>query len=304
MKLKNFLALMAVAFLATGFTSCDDDDDAVPPAPAPDTHTDGNFYGVATIATPEFHGIPASTSNDSTFVTRIIKQSNGKYSLVLPESSEAEAEAPKGMSMPTITIKDLVFTETSKDVFSYNAETLTITVSANKKAVISKINVNVNTATKMATVSYGLQYGSMPMVIQYDFKTLLKNDFVAGTFMGINSTIMKGEATTDSMNVAIIELQKNGKYTLVLPEKSKSPLSFRGMEMPSNIRLTDLEIEGEGNKFTFTKDEVTVNTLEMPIALKNVKGNIKGNAFELTYELKPGKMPFYITFSYEGGKIK
>ena len=301
MKLKNFLALMAVASLTTGFTSCDDDDDNAN-VQAPGTQVGGDFYGVAAITTPDFQGIPGSTSNDSTFVTRIIKQDNGKYSVVLPESSEAAA--PKGMSMPTITVKDLDLTETSKGIFTYNADMLNIAVSANKKAVLSNFKVNISTVEKKANVSYGLQYGIMPMTIKYDFKTLLKNDFIVGSFMGVNTTTIKGESTPDSMNVASIELQKDGKYTLVLPEKDKSPKSFRGMTLPSNIRLTDLEISGEGNTFTFANAEVSVKTPQMPIVLKNVKGSIKGNDIKLSYDLKPGGMPIFITFTYDGAKFK
>ena len=293
MKLRNFLAMMAVAFMATGFTSCDDDDDAIAGA-----NVSGDFYGVNSLS------VAGSTSYDSTCVAHVINQGNGKYSLVLPETTDKAAPAPKGMpDMPTFTIKDITLTETEKGVYTYNAEKITIDVMAGKKAVISNLKFNLNHGAKTLELSYGLQFGKMPLTIQYTFKTLFKNDYLVGDFFGDNAMKVGGKDMSATNCTAVIEAQGNGKYALVLPEAAKVEKEGRAMDLPT-IKIADLTVTEDANTYSFALENAVIDAGNMKITIKNLKGNVHGNKLNLTYDMQPGKMPMSISNNFVGAKIK
>ena len=286
MKLRNFLAMMAVGCLTVGMTSCDDDDNAdVPPI----TDLTGVFYGVNTTS------VMGSQDADSTSVSRLINEGNGKFTVVLPESTEPASDP---MAMPTIQLKGVQFVADGKDNYTAVIDSTVVQVN-DKKATIKKFKGIVNPVSKKFTVSFSLQYGRMPLFIDNSFSTLTKEDFVCGKFVGVSSMKVHGQdAGSDSTSVATIAIQENGKFAVSLPAAAKEG---RGMDLPS-ITLSDIELAGDANVFTFANDSLGVQAGGMNIIIKDLKGTVKNNVMSLSYTFKPGAMPMYINTTYTGNK--
>ena len=283
--------MMAVGCLAAGFTSCDDDDDDDVPAVATIA---GDFYGV-NVETMDQMPKPGY---DSTSVSRVIAQSNGKFTVVLPTSTD---QSEGNMAMPAISIKDVEFKAEGNNQVAAIAETK-VNVMAGKDAVVKNFKAIVNPSSKTLDLTCSIQYGKMPFFVNNAFRTLSQNDFLVGEFGGDNHSKVGDSEMPAAYQIAKIEAQNNGKYTLVLPEAPKAKASFRGMEMPT-VRIENVEIKAEANVYTFAIEEAEVPATGMVIGIKNLQGKVFGNKLNLSFSMKPGKMPMFVDNTFEGGKL-
>ena len=301
MKLRNFLAMVALGCVATGFTACDDDDDdpfengqvILTPEAA------GKYFGVGT------QTVMGSIGADSTFYTNVTVQSNGKFTITLPEPTVKDSSST--MFMPTMELKDMTFTPGENNLFTIDEPSIVLNLSNGKTGTVTGLHIAFDANAKTFTFDYKLQYGNMPFPIAYTFKTLQQKDFVCGEFLGVNSYSVMGSTSSDSTSVINILPQENGKYTIVFPSaKNEEKSNARGMEMPA-VSLKDVEFSAEDNKFFFDIATASVESPRedgtmMKVALTNIKGSVINNNLVMTYGMQPGNMPFSLEFSYNGNK--
>ena len=302
MKLRNFLAMVALGCLATGFTACSDDDD------------DDITNGGEVIVTPQVAGkyfgmgtetVMGETGVDSTYYTNIVAQGQGKYTITLPESTVKDPNSM--MTMPTMELKDLVFTPAENNTFVIDVPTTVLNLENGKTATITNLHIAFDATVKAISFDYKLQYGNMPFPITYTFNSLEAKDFICGEFLGVNAYTVMGSTSADSASVISILPQENGKYTVVFPATgNEKEAKSRGMEMPA-FSLKDVEMVAEDTKFSFELEAASVQTPRedgtmMTVALSNIKGSIFNSNLVLTYGMQPGNMPFALAFTYNGYK--
>ena len=107
MKLRNFLAMMAVAFCTMGVTACDDDDDDYVPTAA--DVVKGVYEGEVNMSVmnedqPTIKG-----------TTTVKAQSNGKVELTLPQMSMNMG--PKPVVMPAVKVSNVEIKKVAENKF-------------------------------------------------------------------------------------------------------------------------------------------------------------------------------------------
>ena len=147
MKVKNFLAMAAIALCAV---ACSDDDDVVNFS----ENVEGTYDGSLSM----FGKDPA----DATI--KMEAQSNGKVTIVLPKAGSGK------MVLPSVTVKDIAITETSTDEYAVTmAATDSVVVEANGMSITTKALSGTVKNNKL-TLKYSVKPGKMPMYIPFDFE--------------------------------------------------------------------------------------------------------------------------------------
>ena len=160
MKIRKFMAMMIAAVsVCVGFTSCGDDDDDEIVIPAAETIA-GNYTGEVTITV---------MGSDS--------KSNGTYEIKKIDDTHVSMTTPAlgegAMAMPAITVNSIPVTTST----IYSAEVIsatmaeakgTITVNGAEKAYTFS-NIVIKNSGKKISIVYSLQYGKMPMTMDYSF---------------------------------------------------------------------------------------------------------------------------------------
>lgn len=124
---------------------------------------------------------------------------------------------------------------------------------------------------------------------------------IAGDYKGNNVKKVGLQEKIEKDNVASLRLQKDNKFTVVLPEAKQAAKS---MEMP-HVELPNLALVKESEDiYTFALQSTKVNSENKVVEVKNLTGKVnrKNNTLELIFEIKPGKMPFFIKNNFTGKK--
>ena len=158
MKIRKFMAMMIAAIaVCVGFASCGDDDEIV--IPTADTIA-GNYTGEVTIT-----------------VMRSDSKSNGTYEIKKIDDTHVSMTTPASgegaMAMPAITVNNIPVTSSTVSgaevVSASMAESKgTITVNDVEKAYTFS-NIVIKNSGKKISIVYSLQYGKMPMTMEFSF---------------------------------------------------------------------------------------------------------------------------------------
>ena len=301
MKLKNFLAMMAVAFLATGFTSCDDDDEnnggLTPPA---ETKSDlsGDYFGIKT------YKMKGNDKIDSLCLCSVIAENDGEYTIELPKSFKNSQ-----MKMPLVTMKNVKFVKDGAHTFTSNIDSTIVydAISQMNPGTLDTCTINnfkaiINEVDGSCKMVYSITVKSMGFAFNYTFDM----GKISGSYIGNNTMIVNDptQPTVDSLAVSTITSNGDGTINITLPEKQKTA---KGMEMPAVV-LKNLKIKTvDANEFTFTMptDRDTIKSemgdgTTMSVIVKDVKATMKANKFNFMFTMKPGGMPFFIKNNFVG----
>lgn len=155
MKKVIFLALAAASILT--LVSCNKDDEKTVPAAEVIT---GTYNGTCTLSV-------MGTDDESTEVFVITKVDDNTVTLTTPEAGEG------AMSLPAITTSNLSVTRATvdgKEVIKASSEKIsgTITVNGEEKSYNFTELAIVGNGTAVS-ISYSLQYGRMPMAMNFSF---------------------------------------------------------------------------------------------------------------------------------------
>lgn len=257
----------------------------------------GNYNGVSTMGVGS-EGMPGDSA-----IVKVFGQNNGKFTVVLPESKPT---TKAGMEMPTVELRDVVFTANADKTYSFEiANTEVQTATMNIKLQNVKMSIDAN---KDMVFSYKLQPGKMPAWIDVTFTTKAEGPSeevkkIAGEYVGTNTLIVGDTKMPSENNVAKIIAQTGNKITVILPQDPNSN-GEGGMAMPK-IELKDIEISvAADGTVTFGVDKIDVvdPDKEMHVTGNGMKGEIKDNVLKLNFNFKPGKMPMSIDGVFEGTK--
>lgn len=259
----------------------------------------GNYKGVAAMAVGS-EAMPGDSS-----IVKVFGQNNGKFTVILPESTAKKENTKAGMQMPTVELKDIEFKANADKTYSFEmAATEVQTPGMTIKLKDIKMIIDAN---KDMVFTYQLQPGKMPAWIGVTFTTKEEgpSDIVkkiAGEYVGTNTLKVGDSDMPSENNIAQIIAQTGNKITVILPQDPNS--DGQGMAMPK-IELKDVEINvAEDGTITFGVDKIDVvdPDKEMHVTGDGMKGEIKGDVLKLTYNFKPGKMPMTIEGTFEGTK--
>jgi len=160
MKIRKFMAMMIAAVsVCVGFTSCGDDDEDDNIIPAAQT-IEGNYTGEVVITV---------MGSDS--------KSNGTYEIKKIDETHVSMTTPAlgegAMAMPAITINSIPVTTSTISGAEVISATMaeakgTITVNGAEKAYTFS-NIVIKNSGKKISIVYSLQYGKMPMTMDYSF---------------------------------------------------------------------------------------------------------------------------------------
>lgn len=160
MKIRKFMAMMIAAVaVCVGFASCGDDDDDEIVIPAAQTIA-GNYTGEVTITV---------MGSDS--------KSNGTYEIKKIDETHVSMTTPAlgegAMAMPAITVNSIPVTTSTISGAEVISATMaeakgTITVNGAEKAYTFS-NIVIKNSGKKISIVYSLQYGKMPMTMDYSF---------------------------------------------------------------------------------------------------------------------------------------
>ena len=163
MKLRNFLAMMAIAFCATGMVSCGDDDDdddteIVNPSSTIAEKVKGSYNGKITMAV----GDSALPEADATII--VTPANNGKFSITLPEMKMAMG--PMVKVVPSKTIENVEIKEVADNKYAFEVGPFEQLVDeTNYKSTGAKGMIEGN----VMNLTFDVTPGAMPMAIMITF---------------------------------------------------------------------------------------------------------------------------------------
>lgn len=259
----------------------------------------GKYNGVSSM------GVGSEDMPGDSSVVKVFGQNNGKFTVILPESTAKKETTKGGMQLPTVELKDVEFKANADKTYSFeiaSTEVQTPTMNINLKDVKMSIDAN-----KDMVFTYQLQPGKMPAWIGVKFTTKAEGPSeavkkIAGEYEGVNTLIVGESKMPSEGNIAKIIAQTGNKITVILPQDPNS--NGEGMAMPK-IELKDVEISvaADGTvTFGVDKFDVVDPDKEMHVTGDSMKGEVKDNVLKLTFKFKPGKMPMSINGVFEGTK--
>ena len=160
MKIRKFMAMMIAAIaVCVGFASCGDDDDDEIVIPAAQTIA-GNYTGEVTITV-----MGSDSKSNGTYEIKKIDDTH--VSMTTPASGEG------AMAMPAITVNNIPVTSSTVSGAEVVSASLaeskgTITVNDVEKAYTFS-NIVIKNSGKKISIVYSLQYGKMPMTMEFSF---------------------------------------------------------------------------------------------------------------------------------------
>ena len=160
MKIRKFMAMMIAAIaVCVGFASCGDDDDDESVIPTADTSA-GKYTGEVTITV-----MGSDSKSNGTYEIKKIDDTH--VSMTTPASGEG------AMAMPALTVNNIPVTTSTVSgaevVSASMAESKgTITVNDVEKAYTFS-NIVIKNSGKKISIVYSLQYGKMPMTMEFSF---------------------------------------------------------------------------------------------------------------------------------------
>ena len=285
MKLRNFLALALVALCTV---SCSDDDDEVldeivKPAENIAAQIAGSYEGgnLMTVG-----GQPAGVVKGT---VKITAQEDGKATVELPGSTMGK------MVLSAITLTDVEVKSVSDKEFTL--EHAEFAMSVDGKEYVNTKGLKGSVKDGKLSLAYDIKPGAMPFPIEFNFTmdaTEIMLAQVAGSYKGGNIMKVGGSAIDVIMGAVKISAQENGKVTVVLPEAGMGKMKLAA------ITLEDVEVKSVSDKeFTLEHGtfEVTIDGTKY-VNTKGLKGSLKDGKLSLTYDIKPGAMPFPIEFNF------
>ena len=160
MKVRNFLAMMTIAFCAMGVVSCGDDDDDED-LPAAGEIVKGDYVGTNVLV------VGGSEMPSENNVAKIIPQANGMVTVVLPQPQEApEATSRAGMEMPLITLKDIKISEADQNTYTLSPDT--IDVVSGQMHIVGKF-LSGEVKNNELKLKYNFKPGKMPLYLDGSF---------------------------------------------------------------------------------------------------------------------------------------
>lgn len=156
MKIKSFLAMMAVAAIAFGVSSCSKDDDE-------EVETDLATQVIGTYTGDEIMVVMGI--GDTTQVSyEFAKNAASAIDITIPASGEGT------MSFPALPVKGIQLTKSGSDIngsIDSYAGTVLNASGVEKSYTVSKLSVGFS--GKTVALAYTLQYGTMPMAMTTTF---------------------------------------------------------------------------------------------------------------------------------------
>lgn len=145
MKLKNFLAMMAIALCVVACSDDDKEEEVITPA----QQVAGSYEGSLVMSV----GSTAYDPSDATF--KFSAETNGTLTLVLPGSGSG------AMAMPEITLKDVKVATTDNITYTIGETEI------NEDKYVGKLSGTIK--DNKATITYSITPGAMPFPINFEF---------------------------------------------------------------------------------------------------------------------------------------
>lgn len=277
MKLKfNFLAIFALLFIVS--CSSDDDDPVVNISEA----IQGSYNGY-TVAEFKYTEVPMTTADETVVLTA---NADGTCNVSFTSSQWGTFT----VSNSKVTLKDDTYTimGSGKTVMGMSEEA--------KKEYACDFEGSVSKDKK--TVSFLFDVPSVMGGLKITFKLgdAPVADVIAGTY--------KGELSL-SVGTTNLDPVKDSKVTIKSQENGKAEVTLAGFDgMPGmsleDIVIADVAVVSEKGVYTLSG---TINAKSGTINITGkIDGNIAKDEANITFEIKPGAMPFPITAVFKGKK--
>lgn len=273
MKLKFNLIMITVALLMAACGSDNNSNDDSTPA----EDITGTYAGY-TVADFQYTSIPMTTAGES---ISLVANADGTCNISFESSTWGKftiSDASVVLKNDNYTITGSGETVMGHDAASQKTYACTIegTISKDKKTVSLMFNVPAVMGGLEVTFTQGDAPANMVIAKSYSGSLVMS---VQGTDMG-----------TDDDSKVTIKSQEDGKAEVTLAAFGTES----GMGFSNDIVVTDVEVttESDGSYSISGTIDTTSGTTNVTGSLE---GTIKAGKAEITFSLKPGAMPMYIT---------